>query len=185
MAQPQTVQVHTTATHRYEGGTAGAGTRYEGGAGVYPRQHRYDGGVRTLFSEMGPSASQVMAVLAGVPIGGTLLLLAGMSLIGSLVGLAIVTPLFILFSPVLVPAALAIGLSVAGILTSGACGVTGLMSFSWVANYVRESMWAGAVPETMDSAKQRMADMAGYVGQKTKEVGQDIQTKAHEAKRNT
>ncbi|KAJ1389510.1 Oleosin [Sesbania bispinosa] len=175
MAQPQ-VQVHTTATHRYEGGVNPPQYRYEtrGGGGS-------GGGVRTLFPENGPSTAQVIAILAGVPIGGTLLFLAGISLIGSLIGLAVATPLFILFSPILVPAAITIGLAVAGILMSVACGLTGLMSFSWLLNYIRETRWT--VPEQMDSAKRRMADMAGYVGQKTKEVGQDIQTRAQEAKR--
>ncbi|KAJ6775786.1 OLEOSIN [Salix koriyanagi] len=40
----------------------------------------------------------------------------------------------------------------------------------------------GAMPESLDQAKSRMQDMAGYVGQKTKEVGQEIQRKAHDGK---
>lgn len=164
---PHQVQVHTTTTPRYEGGANP------------PR--RYEGGVKTLFPERGPSTTQILAILAGIPIGGTLLLLAGLSFIGTLIGLAIATPVFILFSPVLVPAAITIGLAVAGILTSGACGLTGLMSFSWVINYIRQVH--GTVPEQLDSAKWRMADMADYVGQKTKDAGQEIQTKAQDVKR--
>ncbi|KAK7271653.1 hypothetical protein RJT34_27731 [Clitoria ternatea] len=174
-SQPPQVQIHTTTTQRYEG------------AGAIP-QHLYEGGVKSLFPERGFSATQIIAILAGVPIGGMLLFLASASLIVSLVGLAVVTPLFILFSPVLVPAAITIGLAVAGILASEACGLMGLMSFSWVMNYIRQTQ--GTVPEQLDSAKRCMADMAGYVGQKTKDVGQktkdvgqDIQQKAHEAKR--
>ncbi|KAF2308481.1 hypothetical protein GH714_009901 [Hevea brasiliensis] len=34
-----------------------------------------------------------------------------------------------------------------------------------------------AIPEQLDQAKKRMQDMAGYGGQKTKEVGQEIQKK--------
>lgn len=186
MAQPQQqVHVHTTATHRYETGGANPPQRYEaGGINFNNQPQRYGGGgggFSSLFPERGPSASQIIAVAAGVPIGGTLLLLAGISLIASLIGLAVVTPLFILFSPVIVPAVMTIGLAVAGILTSGAFGLTGLMSFSWLMNYIRETR--GIVPEQLDYAKNRMADMADYVGQKTKEVGHDIQTKAHEAKR--
>ncbi|XP_027358765.1 P24 oleosin-like [Abrus precatorius] len=165
--QPHQVQVHTTTTHRYEGGAT--------------TQPRYEGGVKTLFPQRGPSTSQVLAVVAGVFIGGTLLFLSGISLIASLIGLAITTPLFILFSPVLVPATITIGLAVAGVLASGACGLMGLMSFSWVINYVRQTQ--GTVPVQLDAAKRRVADMASYMGQKTKEVGQDIQTKAQEAKR--
>jgi len=90
------------------------------------------------------------------------------------------TPLFILFSPVLVPAALTIGLAVAGVLTANACGLTGLMSLSWTARYVRDlqATVPGQMADVVDYVGQKTKD----VGQKTKEVGQDIQLKAHEAK---
>ncbi|RDX62719.1 hypothetical protein CR513_58915, partial [Mucuna pruriens] len=199
-AQPHQVQVHTTTDRyetgvvpppRYEGGVIPP--RYEGGV-IAPRhesgviQPRYEGGIKSSLypAERGPSTSQVLAVLAGLPIGGILLLLAGLTLAGTLTGLAIATPLFILCSPVLVPATIIIGLSVAGILTSGAFGLTALSSFSWILNYIRETQ--GTVPEQLETAKLRLADAAGYVGQKTKEVGQktkevgqDIQSKAQDA----
>ncbi|KAJ0111566.1 hypothetical protein Patl1_02814 [Pistacia atlantica] len=147
---------------------------------VHP-QHRYDhhgAGVKSLLPRRGPSASQVLAVVALLPVGGTLLALAGLTLAGSIIGLLVTTPLFIIFSPVIVPAAIAIGLAVAGFFTSGAFGLTGLTSFSWILNSFRQS--TGSVPDMADQAKRRMADMAGFVGQKTKEVGQEIQSKAHE-----
>lgn len=175
--QPQQIQVHTT-THRYE-------------TGATPQQ-RYESGINTTIfpAEKGPTTSQILAILAGLPIGGTLLALAGLTLVGTLIGLAVTTPLFILFSPVLVPATIALGLAVAGFLTSGACGLTALSSFSWVSNYIRQTQ--GTVPEQLESVKRGMADVADYVGQKTKEVGQntkdvgqEIQTKAHDAKKTT
>ncbi|KAF7819536.1 P24 oleosin-like [Senna tora] len=177
-SQPHQIQVHTQ--HRFE--TTGLGPQY--GAARYG-----EGGLKsTLFPDRGPSTSQILAVVTGVPIGGTLLALAGFALVGTLIGAALALPLFVLFSPVLVPATIVIGLAVAGFLTSGACALTALSSFSWVMNYIRETQ--GTVPEQLDSAKRRVADMAGYlgqktkdVGQKTKEVGQDIQTKAQDAKR--
>ena len=163
--RPQPHQIHVHPVNRHEGSNVG-GRYYEGGAKSY--------------DERGPSSSQVLAILAGLPVGGTLLALSGLTLFGTLIGLAIATPLFILFSPVLVPAAIAIGLAVSGFLTSGACGLTALTSFSWILNYIRETQ--GTMPEQLDRAKNRMADMAGYVGQKTKEVGQDIQSRAQDAK---
>lgn len=155
--QPTHIQVHPTVEVHH---------RFQGGGG--------------FFSERGLSTPQLIAVLTGVPVGGTLLALAGLTLFGTMVGMAIAVPLFVLFSPVLVPAAMVIGLAVAGFLTSGACALTALSSFSWVMNYIRQTQ--GTVPEQLDSAKRRVADMAGMVGQKTKEVGQDIQNKAHEVK---
>lgn len=186
---PQQIKVHTTTQH-YET-DVNPQQRYE--TGGVNQQRRYDyqgGGGNTSFfpQDKGPSASQVLAVAAGLPVGGTLFALAGIALLGTLTGVAITTPLFILFSPVLVPATIVIGLAVAGFLTSGACGLTALSSFSWVMNYIRQTQ--GTVPEQLQTAKNTMADMAGYVGQKTKdvgqktkEVGQDIQNKAQDAKR--
>ena len=89
--------------------------------------------------------------------GGFLLLLAG-----TLLGLAVTTPLFVVFSPVLVPAWLTMALAVAGFLTSGAFGNTALSSLSWIINYVRRTH----VPE---QAKRIAAQKAREMGQKTQE----------------
>nr|XP_043633563.1 oleosin Ara h 10.0102-like [Erigeron canadensis] len=126
----------------------------------------------------GPSKSKILAVVALLPIGGALLGLAGITLAGTMIGVAIATPLFILFSPVLVPAILAIGLAVAGFLTSGTFGLTGLSSLSYLVNYLRQL--TGSVPEEVDAAKRRLQDLVEYTGQKTKDVGQTIQDKAHD-----
>ncbi|KAL2335726.1 hypothetical protein Fmac_016939 [Flemingia macrophylla] len=119
------------------------------------------------------STSQVLGLLASVPIGGTLLLLAGLSLIASLIGLAIAVPLFVLFSPVLVPTAITIGLAVTIVLAAGICGLTGIVTFSWVVNYLLRI--TQETKSLSEKAKQHVADTARYVGQKTKEVGQDIE----------
>ncbi|KAJ8750007.1 hypothetical protein K2173_013922 [Erythroxylum novogranatense] len=113
--------------------------------------------------DVGPSASKVLAVITMLPVGAGLLALAGITLVGTLIGLAITTPVFLLFSPVLVPAALVLAFAVTSFLASGAFGVTGLTSLSWFVNYFRQA--SQAVPEQLDQAKRRMQDMVGYVGQ--------------------
>ncbi|XWS32740.1 hypothetical protein CRYUN_Cryun22dG0015500 [Craigia yunnanensis] len=147
---------------------------------VHP-QHRFDhqGGGKNYQS--GPSMSQVLVVLTLLPVGGTLLALAGLTLTGTVIGLTLATPLFIIFSPVLVPAAIAVLMGVAGFLSSGAFGLTGLSSLNYVFN--RLMRVTGTEQLDLDQAKRRMQDMAGYVGQKTKEVGQKIDSKAHEGGR--
>lgn len=102
-------------------------------------------------------------------------------LAGSVIGLLISIPLFLLFSPVIVPAALTIGLAATGFLASGMFGLTGLSSVSWVLNYLRGTR-KSSVPEQLEYAKKRMADAVGYAGQKGKEMGQHVQNKAQEAK---
>jgi hypothetical protein len=86
-----------------------------------------------------PSTSQLIVLATLVPFGATLLILSGLTLTATVVGLAVTTPLFIFFSPVLLAAAVVIGLAIAGFLTSGAFGVTSLSSFAWVASYLRRS----------------------------------------------
>ncbi|CAA7046599.1 unnamed protein product [Microthlaspi erraticum] len=145
----------------------------------YGSGYGYGYGAGAEYQSRGPSSNQVLALIAGVPIGGTLLALAGLTLAGSVIGLLVSIPLFLLFSPVIVPAAITIGLAVTGILASGLFGLTGLSSVSWVLNYLRGT--SETVPEQLDYAKRRVADAVGYAGQKGKEMGQYVQDKAHEA----
>ena len=127
----------------------------------------------------GPSTSQIVALITLVPLSGTLLFLAGLTLLGSIIGLCVTTPLFILFSPVIVPAVLLLGLAVTGFLSSGAFGLTGVSSLSRVVTYLRQA--GHNVPDDLDYAKRRVADMAAYAGQKTKDAGQTIENKARES----
>ncbi|XP_030473101.2 oleosin H2-like [Syzygium oleosum] len=84
---------------------------------------------RGLSSTRGPSTGQVLKVVMLVLLGGVLLLLAGLTLAGTLIGLAVMAPLFVLFSPVLIPAALTIGLVATGFLMSAAFVLTALFFF--------------------------------------------------------
>ncbi|XWS60047.1 hypothetical protein CRYUN_Cryun07bG0000400 [Craigia yunnanensis] len=144
------------------------------------QQHQTDN-LKNFSQENGPSRSKVLAVVTLLPVGGTLLLLAGLSLIGTLVGLTIATPIFLIFSPVLVPAALVIAGSIAGFLISGAFGIIGLSSLSWIANYLRRMR--GSMSQQLDQAKRRSQDTAGYLGQRTRDVGQKIQNRNQEGGR--
>ncbi|KAE8697141.1 Oleosin 16.4 kDa [Hibiscus syriacus] len=146
-------------------------------AQIHP-QHRFDqvvrgGGGKNYQSGGGPSTSQILAALTLLPLGGTLLALSGLTLTGTVIGLTVATPLFVIFSPVLVPAAITITLAVIGFLSSGALGVIGLSSLSYVFKRLRPS--SGGEQVDMDWAKRGMQDMVGYVGQKTKEAGQNIE----------
>ncbi|KAE8694377.1 P24 oleosin isoform A [Hibiscus syriacus] len=167
-------------------------------AQVHP-QHRYDQVVRSgtgkteagtwtgkNYQSGGPSTTQVLAVLALLPIGGSLLALAGLTLTGTVIGLTVATPVFVIFSPVLVPAAIAVTMVVLGFLSSGAFGVTGLSSLSYVFNRLRR-VYSSSDEHDTEWAKRGMQDMVGYAGQKTKEAGQktkeagqNMENKSHE-----
>ncbi|XP_023542386.1 oleosin 16.4 kDa-like [Cucurbita pepo subsp. pepo] len=121
-------------------------------------------------SDNPPSTTQLFPLLLTLlPIAAFLLFLAGISFIGTVVGLAVVSPLFVIFSPILVPAAVAVALAVAGFLTSGAFGVTALSSLSLMANILRRS---GDTLQ-LQQAKQWVRETASHeeVQTKTEEVG--------------
>lgn len=122
----------------------------------------------------GPTTQQILALVTLLPIGAILLGLSGLTFVGTLIGLAIATPLFLLFSPVIVPAALTIALAVAGFLASGAFGITALSSLYWLVNYVRR--FKGPAREQIEHAKWRMQEHP--TGQKIRELGQRIQESA-------
>ncbi|XP_051148101.1 oleosin H2-like [Andrographis paniculata] len=119
------------------------------------------------------SAFQILAVVTLFPVGAVLLFLSGLTLAGTLIGLALTTPLFIVFSPILVPAALALAAAVAGILTSGAFGLMALSSVSWLLNYLRQMR--RSLPEQLEQARWRVQDAAEHVGQKAREVVHETQ----------
>lgn len=106
-------------------------------------------------------------------------MLSGLALAGSVVGLAVATPVFLLFSPVLVPAALLIALAVAGFLTSGALGLGGLSSLTCLANTARQTFQR--TPDYVEQARRRMAEAAAHAGHKTAQAGHTIQSRAQEA----
>lgn len=110
----------------------------------------------------GPTASQVVAVVTLLPIGGILLTLSGLTLAGTITGLTLATPLFLLFNPILVPAALAIALAVSGFLASGAFGPIELSSLSWIVNYVRGPRFP--LLEHVDYAKRQVAARRAILG---------------------
>lgn len=151
--QPHQVQVHPTR-HPY----------YEGGAG---------GTLNKLLPQHGPSTGQVLAVVTLLPVTGTLLALAGITLAGTMVALALATPVFIIFSPVLIPAAIVIAGAVTAFLTSGAFGLTGLSSLSWVLNSFRQATGQ----EPLEYAKHKMQEATVQVGETTKQVGETIKSK--------
>ncbi|XP_074326698.1 oleosin H1-like [Apium graveolens] len=95
----------------------------------HPQHTNYSAGVKSHLPKKTPSTSQVLAVVTLLPVSGTLLFLAGITLIGTVIGLAVATLLFIIFSPVFVPDALS------GFLGFRAFGLTGFSSLSTQAQF--------------------------------------------------
>ncbi|XP_010275437.2 PREDICTED: oleosin 1-like [Nelumbo nucifera] len=87
-------------------------------------------------SQQQPNCQKVVKAVAAISIGGCVLLLAGLTLAATVIGLTLATPLLVIFSPILLPAAMAASLLITGFLTSGGLGVAGVSVLSWLYQYV-------------------------------------------------
>ncbi|XP_068316380.1 oleosin 1-like [Pyrus communis] len=93
-----------------------------------------------------------------VAVGGSLFVLSGLVLAGTVIALAIATPLMVIFSPVLVPAVITLSLIIMGFLTSGGFGVASVTVLTWIYRYVTGKQLPGA--DQLDSARHKLAGKA-------------------------
>jgi len=141
--------------------------------GSYPYGTTYDTNINN------PPSRQTVKFITAATIGVTLLLLSGLILTGTVIGLIIATPLLVIFSPILVPAAITLFLVASGFLFSGGCGVAAIAALSWIYNYVDGKHPAGS--ETLDYARGVIADKARDVKDRAKDYGSYAQGRAQEA----
>ncbi|XP_010244394.1 PREDICTED: oleosin 16 kDa [Nelumbo nucifera] len=127
--------------------------------------------VTQRISESAPNSRQTVKFLTAATIGTTLLVLSGLILTGTVISLVIATPLLVLFSPILIPAAIVVFLVATGFLFSGGCAVAALSVMSWTYNYMSGKHPLGS--DQLDYARTTLAN-------KAKEYGQYVQQKAQE-----
>ncbi|CAN6249596.1 unnamed protein product [Urochloa humidicola] len=130
-----------------------------GAGGGYGDLHRgggYGGGGDTQ-QRQGAMMTALKAATAATA-GGSMLVLSGLILAGTVIALTVATPVLVIFSPVLVPAAITLALMAAGFVTSGGLGVAALSVFSWMYKYLTGKHPPGA--DQLDHAKARLASKA-------------------------
>ncbi|KAI9106750.1 hypothetical protein K1719_022278 [Acacia pycnantha] len=108
-----------------------------------------------------PTARQAVKFVTAATIGITLLLLSALTLTGTVIALIVATPLLVLFSPILVPAGIAVFLAASGFVFSGSCGIAAIAALSWIYNYVTGKHPAGSF---------RFDNAAGLIGDKARDV---------------
>ncbi|KAK6933424.1 Oleosin [Dillenia turbinata] len=113
---------------------------------------------------------QVVKAATAATAGGSLLVLAGLITAATVIGLTIATPLLVIFSPVLVPAAIAVFLLFSGFLAAGGFGVAALTVLSWIYRYVTGKHPPGA--DRIDEVRQKMAGKAKEMREKAEQFGQ-------------
>lgn len=95
------------------------------------------------------------------------MLLSALTLTATIIGLILATPVLVLFSPILVPAGIALVLAASGFVFSGSCGVAAIAALSWIYNYVAGNHPAGS--DRLDYAGSAIADKARDVKEKAKD----------------
>ncbi|KAL2940160.1 Oleosin 16 kDa [Bienertia sinuspersici] len=143
------------------------------------RQDQYNEPFTQKLYHSTPTARQTVKFLTATTVGTALLVLSGLILTGTVLALILATPVLVLFSPILIPAAITVFLLASGFLFSGGCGVAALSALSWIYQYVTGKHPPGA--DQLDRARARIGDAAWDVKEKAKENLQYVQHKAQEA----
>lgn len=115
-------------------------------------------------------SQQVVRAATAVTAGGFLLILSGLILAATVIALTIATPLFVIFSPVLVPAVITVALIFIGFLASGGFGVAAVTVLSWIYRYVTGKHPPGA--DQLDHARLKLASKAREMKDRAEQFGQ-------------
>ncbi|KFK26734.1 oleosin 1 [Arabis alpina] len=98
-----------------------------------------------------PKARQMVKAATAVTAGGSLLVLSGLTLAGTVIALTVATPLLVIFSPVLVPAVITVVLIITGFLASGGFGIAAITAFSWLYRHL-----TGSGSERLENARMKL-----------------------------
>ncbi|KAK3033232.1 hypothetical protein RJ639_033112 [Escallonia herrerae] len=119
-----------------------------------------------------PRSHQVVKAATAVTAGGSLLVLSGLTLAGTVIALTVATPLLVIFSPVLVPAAITVFLLTSGFVASSGFGLGALTVLSWIYRYVTGRHPPGA--DQLDQARMKLAGKAREMKDKAEQYGQQV-----------
>ncbi|GER49925.1 oleosin [Striga asiatica] len=105
-----------------------------------------------------PLSHLVVKATTAATAGGSLLVLSGLTLAGTVVALTLATPLLVIFSPVLVPAVITAFLVASGFVASGGFGVAAISVLTWIYRYLTGKKPPGA--EQLDTARDKVSGKA-------------------------
>ncbi|PAN24287.1 LOW QUALITY PROTEIN: hypothetical protein PAHAL_4G160900 [Panicum hallii] len=117
-------------------------------------------------------ASTLATAALLVPLGAALLRISGLALAATLAGLALAAPLLVLFSPVIVPAALAAALAMSGFIASGGLGIAGVSALGWAVVWQGGGRLTGMVVQPLDHGEKRRSaeGPAAFVGHRPRDI---------------
>ncbi|KAK1372322.1 Oleosin [Heracleum sosnowskyi] len=118
-----------------------------------------------------PISHKVAKTTTAVTLTGSLMILSGLTLAATVIGLVLATPVFVIFSPVLVPAVITICLLGAGVFTAGGLGATATFVLTWMYRYVTGKHPIGA--DMLDMIKSKIVGTAEGIREKSAQLGSD------------
>ncbi|KAM0003023.1 putative oleosin [Helianthus debilis subsp. tardiflorus] len=112
---------------------------------------------------------QVVKTATAVTLCGSLMVLSGLTLAATVIGLVVATPLLVIFSPVLVPVLITLSLIFGGFFASGGLGATASFVFYWMYRYVTGKHPVGS--RQLDMARDKIAGAAMEARHKAEQLG--------------
>lgn len=109
-----------------------------------------------------PAAVAVAKAVAAAAAAGSMLVLSALTLTGTVLALVVATPLLVIFSPVLVPAAVAVALLAAGFVSSGAFGAAAMGVLAWMYRYLSALPGEGPEGARLESKAHDVKDWAQH-----------------------
>ncbi|KAF7072184.1 hypothetical protein CFC21_077348 [Triticum aestivum] len=139
-----------------------------GGSAIGPDYMRAIRGDDDYYGGHGQGHNQPAAVtlakgVAAAAAAGSMLLLSALTLTGTVLALIVATPLLVLFSPVLVPAAIAVTMLTAGFVSSGAFGAAAVGVLAWMYKYLSHGTSSPPGADTVDHAGAKLDSKAHEV----------------------
>ncbi|KAI4335820.1 hypothetical protein L6164_014429 [Bauhinia variegata] len=131
------------------------------------------------LQENAPNSTQLVGLLTFLVSGAILLMLTGITITGTVLGLIFFTPLIILSTPLWVPAGTVFFLTTAGFLTACGFSVVVVAALSWMYRYFRGLHPPGS--DRVDYARSRIYDTASHVKDYAREYGGYLQSKVKDA----
>ncbi|GAV73033.1 Oleosin domain-containing protein [Cephalotus follicularis] len=126
-----------------------------------------------------PNSSQLAGFLTLLVSASILLLLTGLTVTTTILGLIFFTPLIIFSSPIWIPVGTVLFIAIAGLLSVCGFGVTVAAGLSWMYRYFKGLNPPGS--DRVDYARSRIYDTASHVKDYAREYGGYLQSKVKDA----
>ncbi|XP_062029812.1 oleosin G-like [Rosa rugosa] len=126
-----------------------------------------------------PNSTQLIGLLTLLVSGGILLLLTGITITVTVLGLIFFTPILIVSSPIWVPLGTVLFLTAAGFVSMCGFGAAVVGGLSWMYRYFKGMHPPGS--DRVDYARSRIYDTASHVKDYAKEYGGYLHSKVKDA----